>query len=200
MARTKAKDVSTHLYCLRIELEGIRPPIWRRIWIDSGATLIKLHHVIQAAMGWTDAHLHQFHIGGVTYATPHPEDELDRVIVDERTVRLDRVLNGIGTFAYAYDFGDDWQHRITFEEKRQMTQFSIRHGFVEAGERACPPEDSGGSYGYQEFLDHLAANPKGDDVREFLQWTGKDFDPARFDRHAANAALTRMAWNRWGDT
>lgn len=200
MVRAKTKDVSTHLYRFRIELEGITPPIWRRLWIENGATLIKLHHAIQAAMGWTDAHLHEFHIGGITYATPHPEDELDRVIVDERTVRLNKVLSGISTFIYAYDFGDDWQHRITLEKKVKLTPFSIRHGHVEAGERACPPEDAGGSHGYQAFLDQLAANPKSAEVREFLRWAGDDFDPEQFDRRAANAALTRMAWNRWGDT
>jgi HAE1 family hydrophobic/amphiphilic exporter-1 len=28
---------------------------------------------------------------------------------------------------------------------------------------------------------------------------GKDFDPDKFDRRAANAALLRMAWNQWGE-
>jgi len=32
---------------------------------------------------------------------------------------------------------------------------------------------------------------------EFLKWAGKDFDPVRFDRFAANAALERTAWDRW---
>ena len=31
-----------------------------------------------------------------------------------------------------------------------------------------------------------------------MQWAGEDFDPLRFDRRAANAALLRMAWNAWG--
>ncbi|MGQ0545566.1 MAG: fumarylacetoacetate hydrolase family protein [Betaproteobacteria bacterium] len=52
------------MFCLRIEFEDITPSICRRLWIDRGVTLIKLHHAIQAAMGWTDSHLHSFHIGG----------------------------------------------------------------------------------------------------------------------------------------
>lgn len=196
---TRAKAATAKLYCLRIELEGITPAIWRRLWIEGSVNLIKLHHAIQAAMGWTDAHLHEFQIGGAAYATPHPEDDPDRPVLDERGVRLDKVLEGISAFSYMYDFGDDWQHRITVEKITKATEMSRGHGFVEAGERACPPEDAGGPHAYQDFLDQLAKAPKSKEVREFRRWAGEDFDPDRFDRHAANAALLRMAWNRWGE-
>ncbi len=195
----KAKARAARLYCLRIELEDITPAIWRRVLIEDGASLIRLHHTIQAAMGWTDAHLHEFQIGGVIYATPHPEDDIDRVIVDERRVRLLDVLKGISRFGYQYDFGDDWQHTVTVEKVAPAPQLWRGGAYVEAGERACPPEDAGGAHSYQEFLDQLAKDPRHEQVREFLDWAGDDFDPARFDRYAANAALLRMAWNQWGD-
>ena len=67
-----------------------------------------------------------------------------------------------------------------------------------AGQGACPPEDSGGAPGYQDFLDLLREDPESEDAQSFLQWAEEDFDLSRFDRHAANAALLRMAWNRWG--
>src|SRR5712692_10199700 len=35
---------------LRLSLEGIRPPIWRRIQVPDGFTLAQLHTVIQLAM------------------------------------------------------------------------------------------------------------------------------------------------------
>ncbi|WP_429454587.1 IS1096 element passenger TnpR family protein [Paraburkholderia sp. 40] len=31
-------------------------------------TLRKLHHILQAAFAWTDAHLHDFEVEGRTYA------------------------------------------------------------------------------------------------------------------------------------
>jgi hypothetical protein len=187
------------VYLLRVELEDIRPLIWRRLWLGGDATLLRLHHVLQAAMGWTDAHLHEFHIKGQCFAVPDPDDgfERDRAIVDERPITLDSVLPGISEFRYWYDFGDDWWHRVKIEESRPVDDHSPVHGYVEAGERACPPEDSGGIPGYQSFLDAWARDRKGEEVREFLGWAGEDFDPARFDRHAANAALLRMAWNGW---
>lgn len=92
MAKSPTKSGS--VYRLRIELDNVKPTIWRRVWVEGHASLLNLHHTIQAAMGWTDAHLHEFQIGG--------------------------------------------------------------------------------------------------------QWAGEDFDPRRYDRHAANSALLRMAWNRWG--
>jgi hypothetical protein len=194
----KAKTTSASLYCLRVELDDIIPSIWRRIWIEGNVALINVHHTIQAAMGWTDAHLHEFAIGGVTYATPDAEDSPERIIVDEHHVQLHKVLNGISRFGYLYDFGDSWQHTITVEKVAPPPQYPRGCAFIEAGERACPPEDAGGSHAYQGFLDRFAKNPKQKEVREFLLWAGKDFDPNRFDRHAANAALLRMAWNQWG--
>jgi hypothetical protein len=194
------KKSAKKLYCLRIELDQIKPLIWRRFWIEGDTTLSKLHHSIQAIMGWTDAHLHQFQIGGAAYAIPDPEaDDPARPVVDERFVTMDRVAKGISSFGYMYDFGDGWQHTITIEQVKPLPEHPRGCAFVEAGERACPPEDAGGSHSYQEFLDDLAANPKRTEVRQFLRWAGTDFDPSRFDRHAANAALLRMAWNQWSD-
>lgn len=201
MARTakRTPKARPYLYRLRIELEGISPVIWRRILVGGDRTLLQVHHVLQAAMGWTDAHLHQFEIGGQSFALPDPDPVVPsgRVVVDERLVRLDAVLEGISSFRYWYDFGDDWWHRITIEDRMPLDEESPAYGHVEAGECACPPEDSGGIPGYQGFLDAWASDRKCEEVGEFLEWAGADFDPARFDRYAANAALMRMAWNRW---
>ncbi len=57
------------IYQLKITLKGIEPPIWRRIQIED-CSLDQLHAHIQAAMGWTNSHLHQFEIGGVRYGDP----------------------------------------------------------------------------------------------------------------------------------
>ncbi len=33
----------------------------------------KLHDVIQATMGWSDCHLHEFELGGERYGIPDPD-------------------------------------------------------------------------------------------------------------------------------
>jgi len=43
----------------------------------------------------------------------------------------------------------------------------------------------------------LEDNPYSEEAKEMREWAGLDFDPERFDRKAANAALDRMLWNGW---
>ena len=63
------------------------------------------------------------------------------------------------------------------------------------GERACPPEDVGGTYGYQEYVKAMA-NPRHKRHKEFLEWSGP-FDPEKFDAKAATksnaAGLAELA-------
>ena len=184
-------------YLIRVDLQDIRPVIWRQIWVEGQMTLVQLHHVIQAAMGWTDAHLHEFTIGEKHYGKPSDDDLIDYPILDERRFLLRDLLTADLEFLYLYDFGDDWRHTIRVERTEQQDE-PYGAAFVVAGVRACPPEDSGGSPGYQQFLDQLAADPHDEAVRSFLEWAGEDFNPDVYDRRSANAALLRMAWNGWG--
>ena len=198
----KPKAKQAYSYLLQVELEDITPTIWRQVWVDSRMSLHTLHHVLQAAMGWTDAHLHEFSVNGKRYSLPDPEDDPKRLPVDERKVPLGQISEPGLEFKYLYDYGDSWTHVIRVEEANPITEpagckpYGV--AFVDAVQGACPPEDSGGAPGYQDSLDLLREDPESEDAQSFLQWAGEDFDPGRFDRHAANAALQRMAWNRWG--
>ncbi|MBU1702579.1 MAG: plasmid pRiA4b ORF-3 family protein, partial [Candidatus Eisenbacteria bacterium] len=51
-----------HILQFKIILQGIKPPIWRRIQIPSDYTFWDFHVAIQDAMGWQDSHLHHFHL------------------------------------------------------------------------------------------------------------------------------------------
>lgn len=52
-------------FILHVQLEPLHlsPPIWRRLLVSGDCTLRKLHHFIQAAMGWHSSHLHEFNDG-----------------------------------------------------------------------------------------------------------------------------------------
>lgn len=192
---TEKQTVPT--YTLRIELEGIEPLVWRRLLVDGNVSLSKLHHYIQAAMGWADAHPHEFEIHGKVFAVPGPEDELSRPISDERRTRLSKLVKIADHFLYRYDFGDSWSHRVIVEAVSADESEPRGYAYVAAGERACPPEDVGGTDEYAEFVEAITKRPESDEAKDWLQWAGVDFDPKRFDRIAANAALLRMAWNGW---
>ena len=79
------------IYEVRITLKGIQPPIWRRVQVPGILSLGGLHEVIQTVFGWTDTHLHQFHIAGESYGAP---DDFNETVADEATVTLTHARPG----------------------------------------------------------------------------------------------------------
>ena len=69
------RSPSTLVYQLKITLQDIRPPIWRRVRVPARVRLNCLHDVFQIVMGWTDSHLHQFEKDGACYGVPYDEFE-----------------------------------------------------------------------------------------------------------------------------
>lgn len=152
-------------------------------------TLPELHVAIQGAMGWTDSHLHQFEIGGKSYGEQDEYGEMD--ILPEKGKKLSALLGKeVGQFLYQYDFGDDWQHRVVAEQT-QNAHPAWSGPLCTAGERACPPEDIGGTHGYEAFLEAIA-DSKHDEHLAMLTWAGGVFDPEGFDINSANARISFM--------
>lgn len=183
----RTRSVPTYLQ-LRIELTDIEPAIWRRVVVPGTLTLGKLHQVIQAAMGWTDTHLHEFDIAGCRFGISDADWPSD--VVSEKRVRLDTALCGKKTFYYIYDFGDHWAHRIKVEKARSV-DLGLTYPLCLDGANACPPEDCGGVPGY-ETLRAALASPDHPERNEFLTWLGQDFDPAAFDPLITDQALQRI--------
>lgn len=171
---------------LRIELLDVKPLVWRRFVAPADIQLPKLHKVIQAVMGWDDEHLHQFAFGGTEYGTPSDEYPDDPTL-SEKGVRLSKALGSSTDFEYQYDFGDNWWHRIVVEAMGNP-DLALTLPVCLAGENACPPEDVGGTFGYEEFREALA-DPKHEQHSDYRTWIGGIFDPAGFDVNAVNARL-----------
>jgi Plasmid pRiA4b ORF-3-like protein len=173
---------------LRVTLLDIEPAIWRQLVVPWWLHLGQLHRVVQAAFGWWDAHLHEFRIGGLRYGDPEqigPEFEDDARAFDEATVRLRDFRRTPGqNLIYVYDFGDNWQHRITFEDLVAIDP-APRTASCIVGARACPPEDVGGTPGYERFLE-IIADPDHPEHREVLTWCGGRFDPEAFNLDRTN--------------
>ena len=71
----------------------------------------------------------------------------------------------------------------------------VRYPRCLTGRRACPPEDIGGPWGYQEFLTAIA-DPNHPEHEHYREWCGGSFDPSRFDAEDHDAALERLGWSR----
>jgi hypothetical protein len=127
-------------------------------------------------MDWQDHHLHEFTVGGPPYGDPDLDEE-NRVL-DERTVHLrDLGLASGAHFEYAYDFGDNWQHVLEFEDEVSPAA-GAAHPVCVGGECSAPPEDVGGVSGYQELLEALA-DPSHEE-HEAMQAARTDRDVRRF--------------------
>lgn len=180
----------TPIYQIKVTLRHVVPPIWRRIEAPGDIKLGKLHRVLQAAMGWYDAHLHVFRVGHATYGVPDPDALFDMGMENERNVRLDKVAVGGNTLIYEYDFGDGWEHTLKVE-KIAPADPAAHYPRCTAGSRACPPEDCGGPPGYEHLLQALR-DPKHEGHEEMREWTGGEFDPEEFDLGKVNQGLWRM--------
>lgn len=182
-----------YVYQLKVTLKSIRPPIWRRFQVTDDVTLPKLHRILQTIMGWQDYHLHAFDIGGVSYSMPYYPGgtDLDEMgMKSEKRIKLNRLaLAEKSRFLYEYDLGDSWIHEILVE-KILAPDPEVRYPVCIAGKRAAPPEDCGGVWGYEEFMEAIL-DPDHPEHEEYLDWAGRDFDPEKFDLEKVNLELRK---------
>ncbi len=182
------------VYQFKITLQGIEPPIWRRIQTRN-CTLADLHEIIQTAMGWEDAHLHQFNVRSLVFGDPEMlQGGFDDVrTMDSRETWLCEILAGRKKgfrFHYEYDFGDSWKHELLFEGCVPVEKGKRYPSCLDGG-RACPLEDIGGVWGYAALLDAVA-NPRRGRRDERLEWVDHSFDPEAFDAAGVDKRLRAM--------
>lgn len=116
--------------------------------------------------------------------------DLGEDVIEDDEVSLAQIAPREGTkVLYDYDFGDDWKHEILVQkilEPDPKGNYPVCLG----GERACPPEDCGGTPGYEEFLAAIR-DPKHEEHDGMLEWVGGSFDPEAFDVKAINRNLKK---------
>ncbi|HNU49395.1 MAG TPA: plasmid pRiA4b ORF-3 family protein [Verrucomicrobiota bacterium] len=173
---------SRRLFQFKIALQGIEPLVWRRIQVLDD-TLDRLHEHLQTAMGWTNSHLHEFHIQGRRCGDPELLDNGFEPFegLDSTRTLMSAILPQDGaplSFEYHYDFGDSWVHDVLYEGSPQPQQGTVYPQCLE-GERACPPEDVGGIGGYAAYLQAMA-DPAHPHHQEMLDWRGP-FNPDAFN-------------------
>ncbi|WP_405086786.1 IS1096 element passenger TnpR family protein [Microbispora sp. NBC_01389] len=158
---------------LRVELPETDPLVTRRLAVPSRIRLDDLHEAIGAAMGWHGDHMYAFEGPDGHVIDPRSDD--DCPAADE--IFLPRLANEAGQeFVYRYDFGDDWEHKVTVEEIVAVDPAANGVRLL-GGEGACPPEDCGGVYRYRELVAALAdhTHPAHD---EAMEWLGEEWDAA----------------------
>jgi pRiA4b ORF-3-like protein len=179
------------IYQMKITLSEIAPAIWRRLLVPADTSLARLHLIIQAAFGWLNYHLHQYIVDEQYIGEPNPEfvDELPPM-TDERDSTLRDVVDA-ESIVYEYDFGDSWRHIIEFENAAVVPEAGVRYPICTGGARSRPPEDCGGTSGYEELL-MVLADPDHDEHASMKTWVGRKFDAENFDLAVVNRALQKV--------
>ena len=182
----------------RIELQELEPKIWRRVDMPISSTLMVLHEVIQGAIGWTNSHLFEFKVSGRRYGEPALKYEDAGIkAYHAKYMHLNTILErGVKRFSYVYDFGDNWRHNIIIEDVREGTADIEYPSFVD-GERCCPPEDVGSTWGFMNFLE-AALDPTHENHEKVLAWYGKPFDLNEIDEFSVRRRLMMIARCRRG--
>lgn len=176
----------------KIQIKNIKkPPVWRRITVPSYFTFMQFHHVIQSAFGWSCCHLYNFSPNGwgSDLKIEEIDEENDNLFGHGNNYQLEAMFTRLmdifihegQRFVYIYDFGDDWQHAITLETI--IAQVALGPTCM-AGKGACPPEDCGGAWRYEEIKEILTdkKHPEYAGIAEWLdlqddeQWDAKAFD------------------------
>ncbi|TFV64694.1 plasmid pRiA4b ORF-3 family protein [Geodermatophilus sp. DF01-2] len=190
-------------YRLRVELADASPPVWREVLVDPNLPLDELHDVVQRLFAWEDDHLHEFTAVGpgrrtTRFASSDPfgddwgsaEDRAQH----ESTVRLGSLIGPRrGELRYRYDFGDDWEHRITVVGSEPAEGSALPRCVAGAG--AAPEEDSGGVWGWADKV-QAAGDPRHPEHHDVRDWLGLDdgetLDPVAFDLAEVEARLAEL--------
>jgi hypothetical protein len=169
---------------IKIDLTDLPHKCYRSLLVPENINMGQLHFMIQESFGWLNAHLFEFmDVKGRANIRAGIiddfEDEFDFIEMapkqDVFKVKLKETFleeNNAKAFWYWYDFGDDWWHRISFQKVTQK-DLKLYKGIplcVKA-EGKCPPEDVGGSWGYENFLEAIK-DPKHPEHTENREWYG----------------------------
>ena len=168
-----SRGMGKEIIQMKISLDGIRPQIWRRFIVESSISLERLHEIIQIVMGWENCHLYSFSIGG--------DEASKKMTLKELGLREKE------TIGYIYDFGDNWEHAIVVEKIASSDKKIITPRCL-AGARNCPPEDCGSIPGYEDIVEAMK-KPKSRKAREYIEWLGDIYNPAKFDISEINNNL-----------
>jgi hypothetical protein len=186
--RVRAAKGGSPVYQFKITLLEVEPSIWRRIRVPN-CTLASFHSYLQAAFGWENCHLHLFEIGGRRYGMPSLFGFDDDLLDGSKSTLSDLhpAKGRKNRWIYEYDFGDSWRHEVVFEG---LAENGAECPTCVEGERACPPEDTGGPWGFVDYLAALA-DPKHERHREMLEWRGP-FDAEEFDVKKVSGEMRKV--------
>ena len=196
---------------LKVNLENMPFPIYRKVLVPEDITMGELHLVIQVAMGWENCHLFQFNDKkerpNIRVQQEIEEDNFwgqshsDNFNADELSLLEFLDYTDGKTFWYWYDFGDDWWHKISIQKitKKDLSEYVGDTPVCTEASGICPPEDCGGPWGFAQLAEAIN-EPKHPEYINYREWLGvkgkKKIDFENVDLDEINDNLD-ILWNDW---
>ena len=187
---------------LKVMIKESKPPIWRRVIVPAGITFSQLSMILNEAMGWAGYHLSDFEFYHRNLRISEEVDDygfggyggFDEL--DAATTFIREFLEEEDWFTYTYDFGDNWEHRVTIE--KVLEDYPHNYPQVVKFKGDCPPEDCGGIWGYYDCLD-VISDPSNPEYEERLEWMEMQGYPQNYDMDAVNGILREQYFYKWGE-
>jgi len=146
-----------------ISLANSHIPIWRQFQITDDYRIDRFHQVLQLVMGWWNANMHEFEIGGRRFGMLFNQKEAK--IEDETRFFLKNFPFEIGQqMEYIYDLRANWEHTLTIEKIEEVSKSELN---CLAGSGKCPFEDAGGVKHYAYIL-NAQSDPTHPEHQRFL--------------------------------
>ena len=159
---------------------------WRKIITPDDITFREFHEIIQKAYNWKDYHLYEFNV------LDHSERSLVNIISEneelydineecevqlDSEMKLKQYIKKNQKILYCYDYGENWEHQIIIQGS--IADYDKNYPICVLGEGNAPPEDVGGVYGYEAFVDIIkdADNEEYESTKIWARSQGyEDFD------------------------
>lgn len=181
---------------LRVALARMPRPVLRRIEVPLSIHLDDLHLVIQHGMGWENRHPYEFRAGsGVAYGPVDPKSKVRSKRLNAADSTLADICRHLSksrlTFEYVYDFQDRWVHKVKLQGVGEPEPGRTYPHLLSATRR-CPPEDSGGAWGFRRFIESLNRKQRAYQASPEQEWD-EDFDPDSVDTDLIRMHFERIA-------
>jgi hypothetical protein len=199
-------------FTFKIKIDGSsKPPIWRKVKVNSTISFDDFHLVIQVLFGWRNYHMYQFSPSGwrstpcIMYIYEDDAEVEIRPLSDPDTfpygerydaekIKLEDYFRQLKQkMVYMYDFGDDWKHTI---ELIEVSDDTVLYPVCLGGKGSNLEEDCGGIWGFYNMVEAIN-DPKHPQHKEYREWLGmkrgEKWDLNVFDLEETNEML-REVW------
>lgn len=170
-------------YQLKVVIKNSKPPIWRRCIVPAGITFSQLAIILNEIMEWSGCHLFEFEFYHMEVRINEDIDDsrekdswTDYDLLDASVTHIDSFMEHEAWFTYTYDYGDNWQHRVTIEK---ILDDAENYPQVIKYKGKGPKEDCGGLasfYEYQKILED-EKHPDHEEISRWMwNWVNSDYD------------------------